>query len=567
MEKTRIIGPPGTGKTEYCINLIKDLIENGGYKLKDIAVFSFTKAAEVNVRKRAMEKLKVKEDQLDFFRTIHSYAMEKTNIKHTMIVQSPYREFLQEYNDPKHLWVQEKVNDGDESSQENLYLNIIDKATLKYGSTIEDTLRFYDEMSLHSDKTKRKNLIHVFETFEKWRKAPGQRRYTFSDVIYEFLKDKVTFDDIKVVIMDEAQDADPLNWKFFDRIEQNVEKSFIIGDPNQAIYEFKGAVPDLFLKRDVDVEKEMPKSYRLPKTLHTFSNLFIEKEKLKKVSFTEKDGEDNGVLKVLESPIESYTCIDALERRQEEVFIISRVHSQNKIFQDYLFQNNIPWLKASNKRKLDGSYFEPIVSDKIKFLIQTLDSLTMGDAVIGKEIIKIFKAMHATAGGVFTGLKKNKLIGDKSPIDPDTLYTLSFLDKEYGVKLEGRRWDEVYNDINAPSFLKCTKSQFFRFINTMIQQGKLYERPNFTIATIHGVKGMECKNVLLNTVMTKRPLQNYYRNNPMEEKRIMYTGITRSKQRLFLFMPPLKNTSNSIEHNAVKEIYPGFRNILRTRRA
>ncbi len=503
MKKYRIIGPPGTGKTEYCINLIKDLIEKGQYRLEDFAVFSFTKTAEINFRKRALSILKVKEDQLDCFRTIHSYAMEKTNIKHDMIIHSPYTDFIKKYSDPNNQWTKEQIFHGDESTGENLYLNFIDKANLKYGNSLEDVLRLYDESSLFADKIKRNILTDIFKKFSDYKKAPGSTCYTFSDVIYEFLKTNISFDNIKVLLMDEAQDADPLNWKFFDKIEEQAELSYIIGDPNQAIYQFKGAVPEEFLKREVTEEIEMPQSYRLPRVIHEFSNKFIHFEKLKRVSFKEKPGAE-GYLKEIGSNKEAFELINKLSTLNESTFIISRVKSENKKFELHLFNNNIPWLRVSSHRKADGSYWEPIISDKIQSLIKDLDTLLMGDVLTGKELIRLIKAMPAKKTGIFDNsraLCKSRLKGEESPINPDHIYSLEYLEQEFKMKIKDKHWTEIL-EIEAPKSLRCTNLQYYRFIDSLKEKGILYEKPKFTVATIHAVKGMESENVLLNTVLT-----------------------------------------------------------------
>ena len=49
-------------------------------------------------------------------------------------------------------------------------------------------------------------------------------------------------------LVDECQDTDPLQWTIFDRIYRNAGALFLVGDPKQAIYSFRGADVYAYLK-------------------------------------------------------------------------------------------------------------------------------------------------------------------------------------------------------------------------------------------------------------------------------------------------------------------------------
>ena len=75
--KTIILGPPGTGKTTTLLNLVDEFIQDG-VRPKQIGYFSFTKKAATEAATRAADKFGLDiENDLAFFRTLHSYAFNQ----------------------------------------------------------------------------------------------------------------------------------------------------------------------------------------------------------------------------------------------------------------------------------------------------------------------------------------------------------------------------------------------------------------------------------------------------------------------------------------------------------
>ena len=94
--KTIILGPPGTGKTTTLLNLVDEFIQNG-IRPKQIGYFSFTKKAATEAATRASEKFGLDiENDLPFFRTLHSYAFNQLGMtKEKMMGHEDYKEFGQ----------------------------------------------------------------------------------------------------------------------------------------------------------------------------------------------------------------------------------------------------------------------------------------------------------------------------------------------------------------------------------------------------------------------------------------------------------------------------------------
>jgi ATP-dependent helicase/nuclease subunit A len=78
------------------------------------------------------------------------------------------------------------------------------------------------------------------------------------------------------ILLDEAQDTDELQYDIIERLHDGGESLFIVGDPKQAIYEFRGANPDVFhgaVSRTPEEDRlELPENYRSRPEIISFIN-------------------------------------------------------------------------------------------------------------------------------------------------------------------------------------------------------------------------------------------------------------------------------------------------------
>ena len=75
------------------------------------------------------------------------------------------------------------------------------------------------------------------------------------------------------------------------------------------------------------------------------------------------------------------------------------------------------------------------------------------------------------------------------------------------------------------------------YIRAMLRRGeKITKLPRIRLSTIHAAKGGEATNVVLLTDITARVYKNY-QQNPDDENRVFYVGVTRTKENLFLIEP------------------------------
>jgi superfamily I DNA/RNA helicase len=115
--------------------------------------------------------------------------------------------------------------------RKNWALRIYDKAR----NMMQDPISIY-----RREKVKRLgfdkfvNIIRLYEEFK------SQHRVDFTDMLKQFIEEGIapSFD---LMIIDEAQDLTPLQWKFVYKLGEKAKRIYLAGDDDQAIYEWNGA--------------------------------------------------------------------------------------------------------------------------------------------------------------------------------------------------------------------------------------------------------------------------------------------------------------------------------------
>ena len=72
-----------------------------------------------------------------------------------------------------------------------------------------------------------------------------------------------------------------------------------------------------------------------------------------------------------------------------------------------------------------------------------------------------------------------------------------------------------------------------------MENGNYKKSKRILLSTIHGAKGLESANTVLNCDWPRLPYETYCRGKKDrdEELRVFYVGVTRTKYNLFLYQP------------------------------
>ena len=259
----RIFGPPGTGKTTRLLGMVDEALGKGTPP-SSIAFLAFTKKAATEAKERAMERFGLKENDLPYFRTIHSLAYQMVGMKSEQMIQADHFKELAHYigidlNTTSDALTEDDV--GMRGSQHPI-LTLINLARLKKISLWDA----YNE----SEIDEKWSMIEYVETAYKKFKDTNFL-YDFTDLLEMFVEDGHNYcPKFALCFLDEAQDLSPLQWDIAHILDKKSDRMYSAGDDDQAIYRWNGADVEQFIHLDGPSEV-LDQSYRVPMAIHQFA--------------------------------------------------------------------------------------------------------------------------------------------------------------------------------------------------------------------------------------------------------------------------------------------------------
>ena len=494
--KTIVLGPPGTGKTTTLLNEVDKHLKNTDPN--KIGFFSFTQKAAYEARDRAMDKFNFSEDDLPYFRTLHSLAFRRLGIKKEQVMQRRHYADL-----GKKINMRIDYNEYDEEqtglfTTNSEYLRIIQLAKLR-NITPEQQYNLKE----HSQDLSVRELKILAGELESYKKQ--YNLIDFNDMITEFVKSDASpkFD---VVFIDEAQDLSRMQWDMAKSIWNKTGDSYIAGDDDQAIFRWAGADVDSFITQTGKI-MQLTQSYRIPQVVHDVASRIVNKIQ-NRLPKEWRPKTQRGLLSY-------YDDFEQVNMKKGNWLVLARTKFMLNDLEDTLYSQGLYY---QNKFKTNRE-------QDLYTAVNDWENLRKGVDINYDQISRISSYMSEKH------FEKNCL----KYMDKDARHTMQGLRERMWLKTN----DVWYNAFdNAPQ-------KKVRYIRRMRENGeKLNSTPRITLSTIHGVKGGEQDNVVLLTDLSRNTQRNY-EQNPDDENRLFYVGATRTKNHLHIIRP--------------KDIYKGYK--------
>ncbi|MFT4283085.1 MAG: UvrD-helicase domain-containing protein [Candidatus Woesearchaeota archaeon] len=325
-DKERIvcIAGPGSGKTSVLAKRIEFLTKFKGVNPKEVLAITFTRKARDELKERIdapviietfnslSEKLIQRRSQNDNSRVM-TYRDRIICVRKALKSKSiSPRDALKIYYSDRKL---------NSNTLESLFFNFINDCF----TIVEYYKREGKELNDFSYNPSSKIVYEVCKYIKEYMKENMLRDYTDQLIQAHKLFNKK----YEYVLVDEYQDVNNLQVKLTEKISKNL---FVVGDPRQSIYGWRGSDVSFINNFDANDKIVLTKNYRSKKKIVDFFNLSAEKFNLSKLESQIKEEGEVEVkgFKTFEKEIE-YVYAKLIKENFSKVFILART---NKILMD-----------------------------------------------------------------------------------------------------------------------------------------------------------------------------------------------------------------------------------------
>lgn len=345
-------------------------------------------------------------------------------------------------------------------------------------------------------------------------------------------------DRFQFILVDEYQDTNKAQYEITKKLAQKYRQLTVVGDAAQAIYSWRGADYRnlLALKSDFPdlTTINLEQNYRSTQTILSAANKVISQNKNHPILnlWTSKPGGEKITVYCADSEYdEADFVISRLTSDYSRYAVLYRTNAQSRVLEEAFLHAGIPYSLVGGVR----FYERREVKDILSYLRLVLNP---GDEVSLKRAAKIGKTRLS---------RLQSLNFDFS------LPTLEILDAVLKATLYLDQFDE-FNEEDAARLenikeLRSVAAQF-PALPEFLEQIALTEREartrrqpqagsrgSVTLMTLHAAKGLEFENVFM--VGLEEGLFPHSRSlmdpdQMEEERRLMYVGMTRAMDRLYL---------------------------------
>lgn len=529
-----IIAGPGTGKTKTLTARIAHLVLSGRAAPEDILALTFTNKAAKEMQERVALLLSGKKPTVT---TFHGLAYALVNDEMSTLVSESDRVAI---------------------------LAAIKKTQQRKDQSVRDLSWLLSQLKSRTELPADPSHTALLEAYNL--ELSARNLYDFDDLLLRFhaiLREGSLSPVYRYILVDEFQDTNDLQYALL-KLLDTTGNIFVIGDPLQSIYGFRGANAAVFDRLQQDwpgtTRIVLTTNYRsTPEIVQTSNAIFPAQPVLEPfrqqsgtvcaVEVLNEYGEADWIVNEIERSVGGSDMLRGSEHHQsdegrtfQDFAVIYRTHAVARAVQQALERSGIPYQVAG-----EGS---PFLQPHIACIIQSLGyiaELTEAPPVKNLSPRQTSKLLDPL---------KNALPELKLPQVVQRIVELFELQSDRSVTALRQFTNSLIPyeawDIGA----------YVQHIQTLAEQ-EYYDpaASAVTLLTIHAAKGLEFPCVFV--IGTEQGIIPYARNgtvdNLEEERRLFYVAVTRAKDKLYL----LHARKRGGKEQAVSEFIAGLPSVRR----
>lgn len=491
-----ILGPPGCGKTHTLIGLVREALDRGVHSSR-IAFVSFTTKAVNEAVTRACDEFNLTRDDFPYFKTLHATGYHALGLQRTDVMSR------QDYGELGKILGVDFQGADRTSIDEGVQLPTIGGSGAKY---MQAAMRSrYREVSLEDEYNDMADyslsymkLVQVHKQTEEYKSKMG--KLDFVDMIDHYIT-RAEPSHFDLLIVDEAQDLTPLQWRMVSKMAEHAQEVVIAGDDDQAIHRWTGVDVRLFINCSKNIEV-LSQSFRLPYSVWELANKISSRigERLEKEFYPrDEEGSVNTIFRLDDANLDrgSWTIMCRL----------------NAFCRDVAVELERMGYYYSIKGK-------PSISQTLLQNMETWEKLSRGHSVPLQLVRDLYAAVPKTGDGAMVRRGATKLL---DAVDADGKLRFEDLVREFG-------WIGS-QDLAAYDVLRVSYDERM-YIRALKARGEdLNQEPRIKISTFHAMKGGEDDNCIVYLGSSKSCIES---RHPDDELRALYVAVTRTKQNLYL---------------------------------
>lgn len=550
---------PGTGKTKTLVSRLKYLLENRRVHPSEITAVTFTNQAAAEMRERIIRETgKRSAGRMMKIGTFHGVCLD--------FLKAQGQEFF--LAGEAELWdlAEQAMEESGESMGIKEFLERVSRQ--KAGITAAET----EETGSAGEEI----WQHACERYEQLKKK--KKLYDFDDLLLctaELIESGHVRSgwekSFRYLLVDEFQDINPIQHHLIQIWHSSGRELFVIGDPDQSIYGFRGADARCFEKlageyQDLEVI-ELKENYRSsPQILSAAEAVMRRKGSLRAncpnnaavrvvqagsplaedIFIAKEIGRMAGGVGMLEAHREAWENGDRKVRGFGDIAVLYRTNHQAHLLEKCLKKEGIPYIVAGREEFLQAES----VQGSICFFRYLRDE---EDLPAAQECARLIwklpwndvteELVRTTAGKMRPSWNKKK--------------PRKFLE-EWIAEMNLEK-DQAIGQLAGMTVFYKTMDEFLSALELGVESdlkrcgNKKYLSEAVTLMTLHGSKGLEFPAVFICGAENRLiPLESEkHPSDKEEERRLFYVGMTRAKEELVItasgelseFLEELKNGS------------------------